>query len=292
MTATTPQPATGRIAKILQVPIVRRFLRQRLAMLASGFILLVTAAAICAPLISPYPPEQTQLMAVLQGPSGSHLFGTDDLGRDVLSRLIYGGRTTLLAALQATSLALVVGVPLGMLAGFAGGIVDTVLSRIADAFMTFPPLLLAVIIVGLTGPGLQNAMLAIGIVFAPRLFRVSRAAVIGIMPETYVKAARTLGASPVRILLRNVLPNALSPLLVQISLTMATAILAEASLSFLGLGVQPPEASWGSILGRSVPFMTSQPAAIFGSGVLIFALVLSFNIVGDGLRDSIGRERR
>ncbi|WP_298752857.1 ABC transporter permease [uncultured Serinicoccus sp.] len=274
------------------MPIVRRFLQQRLALLATFFILLVTVSAVLAPLLSPYPPEQTDLMAVLQGPNGAHLLGTDDLGRDVVSRLIYGGRTTLLAALQATLLALVGGVPLGMFAGFAGGVADTILSRIADAFMTFPPLLLAVIIVGLTGPGLENAMLAIGVVFAPRLFRVSRAAVIGIMPETYIKAAQTLGASPVRILVRNVLPNALSPLLVQISLTMATAILAEASLSFLGLGVQPPEASWGSILGRSVPFMTSQPAAVLGSGALIFALVLSFNVLGDGLRDSIGRERR
>ncbi len=292
MTTRPHEPAPGRKVRIRQVPIVRRFLQQRLALLATFFILLVTVSAVLAPLLSPYPPEQTDLMAVLQGPNGAHLLGTDDLGRDVVSRLIYGGRTTLLAALQATLLALVGGVPLGMFAGFAGGVADTILSRIADAFMTFPPLLLAVIIVGLTGPGLENAMLAIGVVFAPRLFRVSRAAVIGIMPETYIKAAQTLGASPVRILVRNVLPNALSPLLVQISLTMATAILAEASLSFLGLGVQPPEASWGSILGRSVPFMTSQPAAVLGSGALIFALVLSFNVLGDGLRDSIGRERR
>lgn len=282
----------GPLRRVRQVPIVRRFLRQRLALLAAGFILVVSLLAVFAPVVSPYSPEKTDLLAVLQGPSSDHLLGTDDLGRDVLSRLIFGGRTTLLAALQATFLAVAAGVPLGMLAGFSGGVVDAILSRIADAFMTFPPLLLAVIIVGLTGPGLQNAMLAIGIVFAPRLFRVSRAAVIGVMPETYIKAAQTIGATPARILVRNVLPNALSPLLVQISLTMATAVLAEASLSFLGLGVQPPEASWGSILGRSVPFMTSQPVAILGSGLAIFALVLAFNVLGDGLRDSIGREKR
>lgn len=285
-------PRVGALGRLRRLPMLRRFLGQHLAVMSLVLIAGLAVASVLAPFISPYGPEQTNLLKALQGPSAEHWLGTDDLGRDLTSRMIFGGRTTLLAALQATALAVVAGVPLGMVAGFAGGILDACLSRVADALMTFPALLLAVIIVGLTGPGLSNAMLAIGVVYAPRLFRVGRAAVIAVMPETYIQAARTIGCSPGRILLRNVLPNILSPLLVQISLTMATAILAEASLSFLGLGVQPPEASWGSILGRSVPFMSNQPWAVMASGTGIFVLVLAFNLLGDGLRDSIGRERR
>jgi peptide/nickel transport system permease protein len=287
--------ATGRApsrARWLRLPVVGRFLRQRLAVASLVFVVAMAAVAVLASVLSPYRPEATDLQATLQGPGGGHLLGTDDLGRDLLSRLIFGTRTTLLAALQATVLAVVAGIPLGMVAGFVGGVVDAALSRVADALMTFPALLLAVIIVGLTGPGLTNAMIAIGVVYAPRLFRVGRASVLSVVPETYINASRTIGCSPARVLLRHVLPNALSPMLVQISLTMGTAILAEASLSFLGLGVQPPEASWGSILGRSVPFMASQPVAVIASGLAISLLVLAFNLLGDGLRDSIGRERR
>ncbi len=276
----------------LRLPVVTRFFKQRLALAALIFVLLMVGVAIFASALSPYSPEATDLQATLQGPSGAHLLGTDDLGHDLLSRMIFGTRTTLLAAGEATLLAVVAGVPLGMVAGFVGGTVDAALSRFADALMTFPALLLAVIIVGLTGPGLTNAMIAIGVVYAPRLFRVCRSSVLSVAPEIYINASRTVGCSPARVLLRHVMPNALSPVLVQISLTMGTAILAEASLSFLGLGVQPPEASWGSILGRAVPFMASQPIAVLASGVAIALLVLAFNLLGDGLRDSIGRERR
>jgi peptide/nickel transport system permease protein len=179
-----------------------------------------------------------------------------------------------------------------MLAGFLGGWVDAIFSRVADAVMTFPALLLAVIIVGIRGPGLTNAMIAIGVVYGPRLYRVARASVLGVLNETYVAASRTVGCSQTRILVRHLLPNALSPLLVQISLTMGTAVLAEGSLSFLGLGVQPPQASWGALLGRAVPYVEAQPTPVIAAGLCISLLVLAFNLVGDGLRDSIGRERR
>lgn len=276
----------------LRLPVVTRFLAQRLALASLAFVVLMVTVAVLAPALSPYSPEATDLQATLKGPSGAHLLGTDDLGRDLLSRMIFGTRTTVLAASQATILAVVAGIPLGMVAGFVGGVLDAVMSRVADAFMTFPALLLAVIIVGLTGPGLTNAMIAIGIVYAPRLFRVGRASVLSVVSETYISASRTIGCSPTRVLLRHVLPNALSPVFVQISLTMGTSILAEASLSFLGLGVQPPQASWGSILGRAVPFMGSQPVAVIASGLAISFLVLALNLLGDGLRDSIGREKR
>lgn len=283
---------SGATLRFFRLAVVSRFMAQRLPMAALGIIVLIVLAAIFAPLLARYPFEAGDLNQTLKGPSGAHWLGTDDVGRDVLSRMLYGARTTLLASLEATTFAVVLGVPAGLIAAFLGGWVNAVLSRIADAVMTFPALLLAVIIVGISGPGLTNAMIAIGIVYAPRLFRISRAAGLGVLNETYVSAARTIGCSQTRILLRHVLPNALSPLLVQVTLTMATAVLAEGSLSFLGLGVQPPQASWGALLGRAVPYMSVQPVPVIAAGLAISLLVLSFNLVGDGLRDSIGRERR
>lgn len=268
-----------------------RFRRQPLAVAALVFVVAVTIACLCAPLLTPYPFDRGVLADTLQGPSAKHPLGTDDVGRDVLSRLLYGGRTTLLAAVQATGFSIILGVPAGLVAAFAGGWVAACLSRVADAIMTFPALLLAVVIIGITGPGLTNAMIAIGVVYGPRLFRVAKAAGLAVLNETYIAAATTVGCSPLRILMRHLLPNALSPLLVQVSLTMATAVLAEGSLSFLGLGVQPPQSSWGAVLGRSVPQMSQHPAPVIAAGVLISLLVLSFNLLGDGIRDSIGRER-
>lgn len=270
---------------------IERFGSQPLAMAALLFVVAVVIMCVLAPVLTPYPFDRGVLADTLQGPSSRHPLGTDDVGRDVLSRLLYGGRTTLLAAVQATGFSVALGVPAGLVAAFAGGWLDACLSRVADAVMTFPALLLAVVIIGITGPGLTNAMIAIGVVYGPRLFRVARAAGLNVLNETYIAAARTVGCSPGRVLLRHLLPNALSPLLVQVSLTMATAVLAEGSLSFLGLGVQPPEASWGAVLGRSAPQMSQHPVPVIAAGVLISLLVLSFNLVGDGIRDSIGRER-
>jgi ABC-type dipeptide/oligopeptide/nickel transport system permease subunit len=277
---------------LFRLSVVQRFFRQRLPMSALLFIVLVTVVCVLAPVLSPYPFDEGTLGSALQGPSAAHWLGTDDVGRDILSRMLYGGRTTLLAALQATALSVALGVPAGLTAALFGGWVDAVLSRVADAVMTFPALLLAVVIVGISGPGLTNAMIAIGVVYAPRLYRVARAAGLNVLNETYISAATTIGCSRWRILLRHMLPNSLSPILVQVSLTMATAVLAEGSLSFLGLGVQPPEASWGALLARAVPQMSLFPAPVIAAGASISLLVLAFNLVGDGARDSIGRERR
>ena len=293
---TTDLPSIPRIplrkARLLRLPMVQRFRRQRLAVAALGFVLLVTLVCLAAPVLSPYPFDRGVLEDTLQGPSSAHLLGTDDVGRDVLSRLLHGGRTTLLAAVQATGFSVLLGVPTGIVAAFGGGRVDAVLSRVADAVMTFPALFLAVVIVGIMGPSLTNAMIAIGVVYGPRLFRVARAAGLSVLNETYISAATTVGCSRTRVLARHLVPNSLSPLLVQISLTMATAVLAEGSLSFLGLGVQPPESSWGAVLGRGVPHMSEHPTPVIAAGLLITLLVLSFNLIGDGVRDSIGREHR
>jgi len=278
--------------RFLRLAVVTRFRAQRLPMAALLVLVLVVLVAVFAPVLARYPFEQGDLAQTLQGPSGAHWLGTDDVGRDVLSRMLFGARTTLLASLEATALAVILGVPAGLIASFLGGWTNAVLSRFADAVMTFPALLLAVIIVGISGPGLTHAMIAIGIVYAPRLFRVARAAGLSVLNETYISASTTIGCSRTRILMRHILPNALSPLLVQITLTMATAALAEASLSFLGLGVQPPQASWGALLGRAVPYMSTHPVPVIAPGLAISVLVLSFNLVGDGLRDAIGRERR
>lgn len=274
-----------------RLTVVQRFVRQRLGMAALLFIIATIVLCALAPVISPYPFDKGDLTQALQGPSSAHWLGTDDIGRDILSRMLYGGRTTLLAAFQATALSVVLGVPAGLVAALFGGWIDTTLSRVADAVMTFPALFLAVVIVGISGPGLTNAMIAIGIVYAPRLFRVARAAGVGILNQTYILSARTVGCGSGRILLRHMLPNALSPILVQISLTMATAILAEGSLSFLGLGVQPPQASWGALLARAVPQMSTHPVPVIAAGLAISAVVLAFNLIGDSARDSIGRER-
>lgn len=270
----------------------RRFARERTAVLALCFLLFVILCAVAAPLLAPHDPHAQALRDRLQGVSAQHLFGTDDLGRDVLSRLLFASRVSLIAALQATAIGVVLGVPIGLIAGYTTGILDSIASRVADAVMAIPALLLALAIVGILEPNLTSAMIAIGIVYAPRLFRITRAAAISVREETYVEAARSVGSSTGRIIAGHVLPNILSPLVVQISLSMGFAILFEASISFLGLGVQPPDASWGSMLGRSTRFFAESPHLVVVPGVAILLTVLSFNVIGDGIRDSLGKEIR
>ncbi len=270
----------------------RRFLAQKVVVTLFATLVLVSLAALAAPWIAPYDPNLVDIMKRMAGPSPEHWLGNDELGRDMLSRLMYGTRISLYAALQATALAFALGVPIGLLSGYLGGWVDTILMRITDALMSFPALVLAIAIVGLLGPSLRNAMIAIGIVYAPRLARVVRGATLGVREETYIEAARAVGCSGWRIVRRHVLPNILSPLVVQTTLSMGLAILAEAALSFLGLGVQPPHASLGAILGRSFAYIHQAPLNVLTPGLLILLLVLSFNVVGDGLRDAFGRERR
>ncbi len=269
-----------------------RFRRQRPALVALGFLCTISVVAILAPVVAPYDPAKQDLNNVLGLPSATHLLGTDENGRDSLSRVIYGARIGLLASLEAVGIAVLLGVIPGLLAGYLGGWVDMVVMRIAEGLMSFPHLLLAIAIVGVLGPGLQNAMLAVGITMSPRFCRLVRGSVLSAREEVYVEAARSIGCSTPRILRMHLLPNVLSPLIVQISLVAATSMLIEASLSFLGLGVVPPDASWGSMLSRAARFAGRQPFLAIPPGVMITLTVLSFNVLGDGIRDSLGREIR
>jgi peptide/nickel transport system permease protein len=261
--------------------------RQRTALVAAAFIGVVVMVALAAPLL-PLPDPNAQVLSQrLQGLSGKHPLGTDDLGRDVLSRLLVGARVTLLAAVEATLIASLLGSPVGLVAGYLGGWVDLVLSRIADAILSIPGFLLALAIVGILKPGVTNAMIAIGLVYAPRFFRVVRGSTLAVREEAYIDAARALGVSRRRIIAGHVLPNIASPLAVELSLAAGFALLAEAGISFLGLGVQPPQASWGSMLGRSTRFMSEAPLLVVLPGLSIFLLVLAVNVVGNGLRDAL-----
>jgi peptide/nickel transport system permease protein len=271
---------------------LRRFRRQRLALAALVYLVLVVLAAALAPLLATHDPLAQNLGSVLQQPGGGHVLGTDDLGRDVFSRALYAGRVSLLAAAQAVGVAVLLGVVPGLVAGYAGRKVDALIMRLTDALMSFPPLILAIAFVGVLGPSLTNAMFVIGVIFAPRFVRLVRGTVLSIREETFVEASRSIGTPTPRVIVRHVLPNALSPLIVQISLTAAMAMLAEASLSFLGLGVQPPDASWGSMIERGFRYTATAPWLTVFPGLLIALTVLAFNVLGDGLRDSLGREIR
>lgn len=271
---------------------LQRFLRQRLAIAAAIFLGLLTLAAIFAPWVAPYDPLQQDLDHVLEGPSADHWFGTDELGRDVLSRTLFAARVSLLAATQAVIIALLIGVPPGLVAGLWGGRVDGLIMRATDALMSFPPLILAVAIIAVLGPSLTNAMLAVGVLLSPTFLRLMRATTMAVAQETYVEAARSIGCSQGWIIRKHVLPNVVSPLFVQISVFAGVAMLAEAGLSFLGLGAQPPDASWGAMVGRGFRYISHSPSLIVFPGLAIAITVLALYVLGDGMRDSLGREVR
>jgi peptide/nickel transport system permease protein len=258
-------------------------------MVALAFLVLLIAVAIAAPLLANHDPIEQDLVNRLQGPNGDHWLGTDSLGRDIFARLVYGARITLVAAAQAVGIAMLLGIPAGLLAGTVGP-ADKVLNVISDAVMSIPPLLLALVLVGILGPGLTNAMIAVGVIVAPRFFRVTRAAAYSVRQETYIEAAQAVGCSPLRVLWRHVLPNASGPILVQTSFAVGLAIVAEASLSFLGLGVRDPEASWGSMTQQAFQSVSETMWGIFPPSILIALTILSFSVFGDGLRDAFGRE--
>ncbi len=265
-----------------------RLLRgNRLAMVAFGFLVIVMLLAAFGGLLAPYDPNAQDLSNSFAPASGSHLLGTDLYGRDNLSRLLDAASVTFAAIVQAVGVAAVLGIPFGLLAGLLGGWVGTVLSRISDALQSLPPLILAIAIVGILGPGLTNAMLAIGIVLAPSLFRLARGAAESVATETYIEACRALGCSQWRLLWRHVLPNAASPILVQLTFSAGVSIVAEASLSFLGLGVQSPQTSWGSMLRDAFDNVYTAPTALIAPAVMIVATVLAFSTFGDGLRDAL-----
>jgi peptide/nickel transport system permease protein len=271
---------------------LRRLIRRKGAVLGLVVLILFVGFAVFAPLISPYDPIVQSWTSVRKAPSLAHLMGTDDVGRDILTRVIFGARASLMAGVISVAIALAVGVPLGMTAGYLGGPIDAVLGRITDAMLACPFLILAIALAAFLGPSLGNAMIAIGITTTPIFLRLTRGEVMAVKVEDYVEAARAVGNPRWRIALFHILPNIMPALLVQATLSIATAIVAEASLSFLGLGQQPPAPSWGSMLNSAQRFLINAPWMAVWPGLAIFLTVLSFNLVGDGLRDALDPRER
>ncbi|MCQ6263605.1 ABC transporter permease [Alcanivorax sp. MM125-6] len=257
------------------------------AALSLVVLVLILGTALLAPWVAPYDPAHQDLEHMLEGPSAAHWLGTDDLGRDVLSRLIHGGANSLYAALLAVAVALLIGIPLGLIAGFVGGWTDVAISRLIDTFLSFPAIILAVAVTGAMGIGLTNAMFSVGLVFAPQIARLIRARTLVVRQELYVDAARCFGASPLRLLGRHVLPNAIQPVIVQSTLLLAVALLAEASLSFLGLGVQPPDVSWGAMIARGYLYMSLVPEQMYAPGLIIMVTAVAFNALGESMRTAL-----
>ncbi len=266
---------------------LRRLLHRRGAAVGLVVIVFFTLLALLAPFISPYDPLATSWSAIRKAPTASHWFGTDEIGRDVLARVVWGARASLLAGVVSVAISLTVGVPVGLLAGYAGGKTDLLISRLTDAALACPFLILAIALAAFLGPSLTNAMIAIGISATPVFVRLARGQTMAVKAEEYILAARAIGNPPWRIALRHVLPNIVPALIVQATLAIAAAVIAEASLSFLGLGQQPPAPSWGSMLNTAKNYVDSAPWMAIWPGLSIFVLVLSFNLVGDGLRDAL-----
>jgi peptide/nickel transport system permease protein len=269
-----------------------RLARRRGAMIALGVVVFFVVLALLAPFVAPYDPLATSWSAVRKAPSAAHWFGTDEIGRDVASRVVWGTRASLLAGVVSVSIALAFGVPIGLAAGYLGGWVDALISRMTDAMLACPFLILAIALAAFLGPSLTNAMIAIGISATPVFVRLTRAQVLHVKVEDYVEAARAVGNSHLRIALRHILPNIVPPLIVQATLAIAAAVIAEAALSFLGLGQQPPAPSWGSMLNTAKNYIDNAPWMAIWPGVSIFLLVLSFNLLGDGLRDAFDPRSR
>ena len=266
---------------------LRRLARRGGAMLGFAVVVFFVLLALLAPWIAPYDPVATNWSAIRGAPSAAHWFGGDELGRDVLSRIVWGARASILAGVVSVSISLALGVPIGMLAGYVGRWVDALISRITDAMLACPFLILAIALAAFLGPSLTNAMIAIGISATPVFIRLTRAQVLNAKAEDYVEAARALGNPHLRIALRHIFPNIVAPLIVQATLAIAAAVIAEASLSFLGLGQQPPAPSWGSMLNTARNYVDQAPWMAIWPGLSIFLLVLSFNLLGDGLRDAL-----
>jgi peptide/nickel transport system permease protein len=259
--------------------------RRPAALVGAAIVVFFTLLAVAAPWIVNADPSQGDWKVVRKAPTWAHPFGTDDLGRDVLTRVVYGTRISMQAGVFAILFAIAAGVPLGLLAGYYRGPIDQALMRLTDAWLAFPFLILAIGLVTILGPSLTNATLAIGLGATPTYIRLTRGLVLGTKEEDYVQGARALGAGDARLMTRHILPNIVSALLVQATVQIPTAIIAEAVLSFLGLGVQPPAPSWGTMLNAAQQFLESAPWMSVYPGLAIFVLALSFNLAGDGLRD-------
>lgn len=267
--------------------ITRRLLRRPLAVAGLVVVSVMVLMAVVAPVLAPYGAEDTDFGAVLAGPSAEHVLGTDDLGRDTLSRVIFGSRASLQVGVLATLLALVFAAPLGMIAGYYRGWRDPVIMRATDVLLAFPFLVLAVGLAAILGPSLTNATIALGLAAVPNLVRVTRGETLALREEDYVRAAIVNGASDPTILRREIFPNLTSTLLVQTTVTIPVAIIGESLLSFLGLGVQPPTPSWGTMLSSAQPLMSEAPSLAIYPGLAIFLVCLAFNLLGDGLRDAL-----
>lgn len=280
-------PVTTGVSRRDHAGVLRQWLWGDLrARLATCFVILVIVLAVAAPLVTRSAPSAQDFDPFL-GPSWQHWLGTDDLGRDVWSRLVYGARASVLAAFIAVGVALLIGVPVGLVAGFRGGWVDTVLMRVADTLLSFPGIVIAVAITAVLGPGLVHSMTAVGIVFSPSVARVTRGQVLVTRERIYVDAAVSFGSPPWRTVLRHVVPNSVQPVIVQATFMLGLAVIAEASLSFVGLGVQYPEPSFGVMLQRAAQFISLKPNGVYPPGLAIALLVLAFNALGDSLRDAL-----
>ena len=266
---------------------LRVFLKRGLVIFGLVVLTLFIIVSAFGPLFAPYNPNTQSLREILQQPSSEHVLGTDFLGRDTASRLIYGARMSLMVGVVALGIAAVIGIILGLMAGFFGGWVNAVIMRIVDALMSFPMILLALLLAGLLGGGLKNVMIALGIALIPGYARLMCGQVLSIKENDYVMAGRSMGSSNWRIMFRHVLPNAFPPLLVLVTMQIGAAILAEAGLSYLGIGISPPTASWGAMVSDGFKYLLTNPLLSFVPGLAIMLVVFAFNMVGDGLRDAL-----
>ena len=285
-------PAPSRSVRDRRWRTLRRAARARLAPFGAAVMLLAITVALLAPVVAPYNPLKQNLNNTLARPDWTHLMGTDNVGRDVFSRMVYGTRVSLVAGFGSVVIAVLVGGLLGLLAGYAGGRVDNLVMRMMDAVLSFPPLVLALALGAVLGAGLTGVVIALGVVYTPTFARLMRGQVLSITAREYVDAARALGAPGWRIAWSHVLPNATAPIVVQASLSVAFAILAEASLSFLGLGIQPPAASWGSMINAGRGYLQQAPWIVFGPGAALFITVVGLNFVGDAIRDALDPKLR
>jgi peptide/nickel transport system permease protein len=265
----------------------RRLKRNRAAIVGGIIVLLFVVIALLAPLIAPYAPNEGDLTKRLKPPSGEHLLGTDPLGRDLLSRVIYGARISLQIQIVSVSIALVMGTLLGMIGGYYGGRLDHLLMRLMDILLAFPGIFLAISIIAVLGPGLTNLMLAAGIYSIPQFARIVRGSILSLKEKEFIEAARAVGENDLNILFRYLLPNSMAPIIIQTTLRMATVLLTASGLSFLGLGVQPPTAEWGAMLSNARAYLITAPHVAMVPGLAIMLVVMGFNLFGDGLRDSL-----
>jgi peptide/nickel transport system permease protein len=284
-TAPTTDEALGSARARRRRRMRRRFLKRKAAVVGGALSLLFVLVALFAPLVAPYSPSASDFQEVLFSPSPPHPFGTDELGRDIFSRVVFGARASIMAGVLATGLAMVIAVPIGLVAGYYRGYVDSVIMRVNDALLAFPFLILAVGLAAILGPSLINAALAIGLSAVPNLVRITRGEVMGVREEDYVEGAVANGANDLVILRRHILPNIVNTLIVQGTVLIPAAIIAESLLSFLGLGVQPPTPSWGVMLSAAQPYLDQAWWMALYPGMAIFVATLSFNLFGDGLRD-------